>query len=184
MLNKTYLQKQSKEIIKKTFQKEGVVTLFEFFDETTLSTLQKECLKTKHTKEKDPLTHSYSKTTIKHKQLNSSELQKFLSSILKKRINNLSFHLLQFQHKDYIILHDKHKEKSGADVIIDMTSHWHESWGGVVIYTNKNNNYTQLSYAPNSITLIKKEKDTQKFVKYVNNLAGNRKRVLLIATCP
>ena len=89
-------------------------------------------------------------------------------------------YLYSFSQKDYTLLNDSYTEKPGVDIIFDLTVGWDSAWGGTITYVNGTGDALKLPVKPNSLMIIRRQKDEQRFVKYVNHLVGKRKRVFVI----
>ena len=175
-INKFYSGKI--EQVKKSFSEDfPSVTLFDFFEKKDFIKLQKRIRSLQYKKEKKTLTHSHSKASI---TLSDKELINFLSKITNKKIKKLSGQVLSFGWKDYTILHDTVKEKQSYDIIIDLTNSWQEDFGGNIIYVDGTGDYVKIPDRRNTLTIVKRKKNIRHFVKYVNNLAGRKKRNILI----
>ncbi len=164
------------EHIQQAFSTDGHVVLFDFFDEESYNVIKDTATKTKLQHEKNPLTHSYAKAET---SILPDNLFKFVSIIINKKINSPKQTLLQFKHKDYIILNDTTTQPPGVDIILDITENWNEAWGGSIIYTNNSEDYTKIPIQQNTVTIVKRN-NTQRFVKYINNKAQNHKRIFVI----
>jgi len=80
-----------------------------------------------------------------------------------------------------MILNDKYLDKSGIDIIIDITKNWDEKWGGLFTYTDGLGNYVQVPPAENSLTIVKRKKGMNGFINYINHYAKKKERIVLIA---
>ena len=165
------------EKIKKTFEEEGAVTLFNFLKENEFTKLQKTIRSLQFKQSKNILTHSFSSTEFKL----DKEIIAFIERIIEQKISE-NMTVQQFKHKDYMILHDDIKQTESIDIIFNVSS-WSEEFGGQVIYTDGTGDYTQLPVEPSSLTIIRKLTQVNRFVKYVNNKAQNDKRIFLEKSC-
>lgn len=163
------------------------VILFDFFEKEHYHKIKKKLSTINLTPEKNPLTHSY--TTVNTTLFTDSVFEFIFKIILSKttKLNlqnntNIKQILFQFKTKDYLILNDNAIEPPGYDLIFDFTEHWDEHWGGSIIYVDGSGDYTQIPTKGNSLTIIRREKTVHKFVKYVNHLAKDNKRIFLCTT--
>jgi len=170
VINEFYLE--NLETVKRTFQEEGQVVLFDFFTKDFFSLLKKIAEK-KPRPEKDPLLHSFSTVSVDLPEL------PFLRSLFKKQPDFRSY---RFGWKDYTLLHDLDMQKPGIDIIIDLAEDWQEKWGGSVYYVDGTGNFTKMPIKANTLILVKRTSGNNRFIKYVNHLAGTRKRSLLIGS--
>lgn len=156
------------------------VTLFDFFEEKYFIKLQKKLRALNYKKEINPLSYSYSQaeTNIFNKKIFLS----LISKLTDKKIRKLSAQIFSFAWKDYTILHDAVKERGSYEIIIDSTDFWDNKWGGQVIYVDGSSDYWEIPPRRNTLTIIKRKKGLRRFVKYVNNHAGRRKRQLVFMT--
>ncbi len=152
--------------IQEVLDKEGVVTLFNAFTKINLS-------KTNLKKSKNPLTHSYSSS----KTILPTNLKEFLEKLTQSKSKTTT--LYQLKHKDYTILNDDNLTKSNYNILIDLTKNWQPEWGGTVTYTDGEGNIIQIPTEYNSITILNTQ-NLQRYIKYINNLAQNNKRKLII----
>lgn len=95
-------------------------------------------------------------------------------------VQKVDLHVCLFSWKDYIVLSDETVEPASIDLIIDLTDDWPEGAGGEVIYRDRDGNYFPLQIASNMLVLVERKRAIQKFVKYVNHYAGNKRRILLM----
>ena len=182
MINRSYINDIEK--IRTAFNADGKlpsVTLHDFFSEDFYLKLEKEMNLLNYRKEKNILTHSYAKSKLYSKVLaaiNSSELLNYLSSIIGKEIRRVDGEAYKFYWQDYTILNDDVKEELGVDIVIDFTEDWDEDFGGSLFYVD--GTHHQIPVRRNTISVIERKHNVQRFLKYVNNHAGRKKRCLLI----
>ena len=169
MVNENYVKDAGK--IKNVFEKEGVVTLFNFFDETEYLELQKKLTSLKFKHEKKLTSHSYASTILK--DFFDESFVTFITAITNKKLNSTTAYKLKW--KDYSILHDDKKQTLGVEIIIDFTDDWPENAGGNIMYKED-----EVSLAPrgNSVTII--NNTGHRFFQYVNHYGQNNQRLFLI----
>ncbi len=178
-INPIYVKEETITKLKQLFQTDKDIPhlqLHQFFTPNSFQLLQKQFLNQKYSSHKKPLLFSYSIGKSPH----LIDLS-VLSSIIKQKISQIPFKSYQFQHKEYILRNDKTKKSVGIDLIIDLTPHWSDSYGGVLSYTQGKHTIILPSH-PNSLTLIKKNQHTQKYLTYINHYAKKHKRTLLVAS--
>ncbi|OGZ62814.1 MAG: hypothetical protein A2639_01960 [Candidatus Staskawiczbacteria bacterium RIFCSPHIGHO2_01_FULL_34_27] len=170
MINKIYLNNFEK--IKATFQKEGSITFIDFFQEDFFKILQKDVETLNFKKEKDPTAYSYSQANYLFR---SKEFSKFVKKLSGRNLRRPIAYL--FEWKDYTILNDQIKSKTGVDIVFDLTEYWQPEWGGMIIYSDGEGKYIQITPNRNSLTIIKRR--GRKFVKYLNNKSQGRRYILM-----
>ena len=185
MVNPTYKKSETVQQLQSLFKQNNLlpsIQLHTFFTEQEYTTI-KSIIKSstfKHTKQ--PLLYSYSQAPInKELSLYLLEINKIISLILNKKLSLNNSQLLQFQHKDYTLLNDKHLAPAGYDIIFDLTETWNPSYGGNLIYTNGQGTSFTIPAKLNTLTLIKRTKQFQKYVEYINHYAKKQQRYILIA---
>ncbi len=179
MINKIYLEKI--EEIKKSFKLNKdfpSIQLPDFL--TNFEEMKSKITKINFKKDTNLLHHRLSKAEI---ELDLPELAEFLSKVLNKKIKTLNFTAFMLEWKDFMMLNDDCVEKPGIDIMLDFTENWDSESGGQIIYSDgSGENYT-IPVLKNSLTIVERKKGVQKFFKYVNNLANNRRYFLVSLTC-
>ncbi len=190
IINKLYLQEATIQKIISSFNNNKElpsISLINFFENNLFTILRKKILTLKTTPQKKPLQYSYAQSSLpKNLNLffNHTELLSFISIIINQKVEEieLSYHI--FTHKDYLLLHDSLQKKehhdSCFDIIIDLTPKWDEHWGGIITYIDTLGNHHHLPCYNNTLTIIKREKNSQKYLKYINNNTKNNKKYLLM----
>ncbi len=180
MINKYYLENVEK--IKSSFHEKKDfphVILFDFFDDEQYSRVKKILEKIPLKKEKKPLFHSYAHARLSPELQNvfsSSEFTGFIKTIIGQKFKLLNLTIYSFSARDYTLLNDSYKEKPGMDLIFDFTEKWDSSGGGQVTYVNGTGDALKLPIKANSLLIIRRQKNVQRFVKYVNHNAGKERR--------
>jgi len=179
-INPIYLKEDTRQKVRKSFLHSDfpAVLLHDFFVKGFYAELQKKASALDFKREVVVVHHSYavSKLTIA-----SKELLAFLSSVTKKKIDELHFTAYLLTWKDYQILNDRYLEKPGIDIIIDLTEGWDPECGGVVTFTDGRGTVYPLAPAGNSLAMVERKKGLQKYVQYLNHHAKDKKRLFLIA---
>jgi hypothetical protein len=180
-LNPIYLKEETKQKVRKSFLhgEFPAVILQNFLSKEFYTQLAKKVSVLEFKKEHVVIHHSYA---VSKTQLSSKELVDFVSFLTKKKIDGLNFKAYLLTWKDYLILNDKYLEKPGIDIVIDLTEEWNPEWGGILTYTTGRGTVYPIPPAANSIAIVERKKDLQKFIQYVNHYAQGKKRLLLIAT--
>ncbi len=163
------------------------VALFDFLDKEVYYQIRKELLGLSLSPEKRPLFHSYSSAPVPsslRRTLFSPTVIRFIAEITgKKRKREINFNQAQvysFSARDYTLLNDSYKEKPGIDLIFDFTDGWGPSSGGQITYVNGTGDALQLPIQPNMFALVRRQKNTQRFVKYLNHRVGKKKRLFVL----
>ncbi len=128
-----------------------------------------------------PIEHKYERAVIPAailKTINNPEVHKAISSITGKKTSKLSGEFIRLKHQDFSLMHDEHIEKPGTDIIIDLTNDWPIA-GGLITYF-VDGQHIPLPPLGNTLSIIQRKNNVQKYFKYVNNNAGRKKRVLLV----
>lgn len=161
------------------------VQLRQVFNQGFYHKLKKDILSLSYQPDRQLLTHSYLTAALPASLLRLFHSPKFfsvISGIIGRPIQKVDLHAHLFSWKDYTVLSDETIEPAGIDIIIDLTEDWPEGAGGEIIYRDREGNYFPLPSTPNTLTIVNRKRTIQKFVKYVNHYAGNRKRVLLMGS--
>ena len=186
MINNSYLNEQTIKKIRGLFFSDKVfpsIKLQNFFDKRLYDETMKEILNSKYKKMIKPMQHSYSvsKTPKTLAQfINSEQFKNYISEITGKKIKNINGSMYKFGWKDYTLLHDENTQKENFDFILDFAGSWDDRAGGRLIYTDGKGNYNYIPSSDNTLTIVHRKNDFQKFVQYINHYAGNNKRYLFI----
>lgn len=149
-MNKEYLA--SLDVIREHFQKEGVISLKEFFDQVPevgdIQSLYQ------------PADYRYEKATVTLNQLTID----FLENITDKKFEQVDVYL--FSHKSFDLR--KFFKKEGVFVVANISSEEYEDVGGEV-FVIKDDEPLQIPTSINTITLINVSPEDESFVSYVNH---------------
>ena len=176
-INKIYLQKEVIDNIKQTFQSSKKIQLQEFFEKEFFCKIKRQVTQAKYKKYRNPLKYSYSKARLPLR-LNSNVIA-YILAITGTKVKKIKFEPYFLSWRDYTILSDKEK-KSSLDIVIDFTKRWDDRYGGLVVYTNNNENF-HLAAKSNTLSLIR-TKNTKRFFQYVNHLSNKKGRFFALAT--
>jgi len=114
--------------------------------------------------------------------LRSKEAAELVSLIVDKQVRCKVIGIFIMTHGDYTVLHDQNQELFGYDVILDLTPDWDNRACGYHSYVDGNGaELVRVAPAMNALTIVKRDKNAMKFLKYVNHHAGNDKRIFLQA---
>ena len=179
--NPSYLKDEMKQKIRKSFlhSEFPAVLLNDFFTKEFYLELKKKVSTLDFKKNVNVLHHSYATAPFK---VSFKELPHFISFVTKKKVDEINFTAYLLTWKDYQILNDRYLEKSGIDMIIDVTDHWDSTWGGAVTFTNGKGTIHPLNLIGNSVALVERTKGLQRYIQYFNHHGKEKKRLLLIAS--
>ena len=184
MINRFYVKNLEK--IKASFHEKKDfphLVLFDFLDKTKYRLVEKEIQRISFSHEKKPLLHSYGSATVPFslaKIFLSKGLVDFISAIIGKKLKLKNKpKLYSFLVGDYTLLNDSRAEKDGIDIIFDLTEHWDPSGGGAITYVDGTGDALKLPINSNSLMIVRRQRNMQRFVKYVNHNAGKKKRMFL-----
>ncbi|MBI2581817.1 hypothetical protein HYV87_01650 [Candidatus Woesearchaeota archaeon] len=180
-LNHGYLKEETKQKVRKSFFHSDfpAILLNDFFDQGFYTELKKKILSLNFKRDAVILHHSYAISSYK---ITSKEFCDFISFITKKKIDEITFSAYLLTWKDYMILNDKYLQKPGIDVIIDLTDNWNAELGGVVTFTDGKGTVYPITPTENSLAIVERKKNLQKYIQYINHYAKDKKRLLLIAS--
>ena len=176
-VNEDYLNEDILEEMKKSYLDRRVLKLDGFLKDEVYDELVKMLMDVEGTKIKVADKYSYSKVDNLHgleRLFLSREFLELFDFIIDWKFEKCEIEIRKFKHGDYTLLHDS-DERKGIEFIFIFTDKWDDSFGGQIIYTdNLNKGRTFIfSIKGNSLILIDRER-LGRFVKYVNNLAGDR----------
>ncbi len=118
------------------------------------------------------------------KLFNAQKLHSILAAITGQKIKKqkTTHELLSFAHCDYTLLHNKLRQSPGIMLFLELTPLWDPSWGGYtsIIGTKSGKELLRINPVPNTLTIMRLEKNMKWFVKYVNHLTGRKKRVFIL----
>lgn len=162
------------------------VQLQQFFTEEFYEKIVSEVNGTPFQKAVQPLQYSYARAdgpSGLHSFFSSLEWKDFWFSLTGKKTDSPTLALYEFGWKDYTLLHDALVEKPGFDVIVDFTFDWNPDAGGAVRYVDGSGEFTTIACASNSLTIVRRNKNVQRFVQYVNHYAGMKRRMFALIQC-
>lgn len=183
MINKIYLKEENMGKLRKIFnlnRELRSIKMEKFFDKQDFNKIKKSILQSRFIKKEKPMHYKYSISKNKNfnKALNSKSMKNLISKITGKKIRKINGNICCFGWKDYTLLHDDAIEKPGFDIIFDFNEYWNSDSGGIVAYSDNHGNSNAIEPGCNTLIIVKRKKGVKKFVKYLNNLAGKRKRML------
>ncbi len=186
MIDNYYLE--NLEIIKKSFHEKKDfphVLLFDFFDNQDYLRVKKQVGKISLKREKKPLFHSYASASLSLELGNlfsSQEFTDFVLAVIGKKLNSSTARIYSFSARDYTLLNDTYNEKAGVDILFDFTEEWDASAGGQITYVDGTGDALKLPIRRNSLMIVRRQKNVQRFVKYVNHIAGKKRRLFVLVS--
>jgi hypothetical protein len=188
-INPNYLLKHTLYSAAEHFAKDGSIQLHQFLIPAMAEKVRAAVSRASLVQEYAPDRYSFHepKSVPIGKQLQNvlkatHEIKDIISTIVQKQVKYQDSCWRVYQHKDYTLLHDKNKEQPGYDVIIDLTPDWDNRACGYHSYVDGNGTeLVRVQPAMNALTIVKRDKNTMRFVKYVNHRAGNGRRIVLQA---
>ena len=184
MIKQIYLQDLKK--LKEAFYSDkefSHLILFDFLEDEFYRHLKDRIDQLQFKKDKQPLTHSFSKAEAGELLIELIESVNFkilINAITNKNIDRKNIFVYNLTWEDYTILNDQKKEDGGFDIIIDFTNYWDKSYGGSLIYVNGNGDYLKIPTKKNTFSIVKRKKGVNRFIKYVNNHAKDRSRTICL----
>ncbi len=186
MINKGYLSTEIVEKLSQEFYKNNAlpsVTLMEFFERKEFDRMISEISAINFKVCRRRMEFSYKKSVLPEsikKVISNEFLKAYISSIIGKKIKKIEGEIRVFGWKDYTLINDKTIEKPSVELIIDFSVKMRNDCGGGIIYVDGTGEYSEILSSHNSITLLNRKKGIQKFVKYVNHLAGKDNKIYFI----
>lgn len=115
------------------------------------------------------------------KFIRSADFAAIISAIVGKKVKIKHASWRGYTHGDYTVRHDKLPEPPGYDIVLDFTPRWDPRACGQHSFVQGGQEIIRIPPVFNSLTIVKRPKHVQKFVKYVNHRAGKDKRIVLEA---
>ncbi|MBI2148484.1 hypothetical protein HYU23_02295 [Candidatus Woesearchaeota archaeon] len=178
MINKTYFDKSAIEDILFTINKYGSIQLHSFFNEEFYSNILIKISKIKLKKFYNPCLFFYRAIDFSDSEI-TSMFNNFVRILFGRKLILKSAKLFCFSHKDYSLLNDKINEIDGLKVIVELTDKWNNLSNGYNSFVQRNQEVLRVNSVRNSVTILRTSKNMKSFVKYVNHLALNDKRIFL-----
>ncbi|RKP17474.1 hypothetical protein ROZALSC1DRAFT_7711, partial [Rozella allomycis CSF55] len=102
--------------------------------------------------------------------LQSHEFISFIEKICNMSLKVLQAELQKFGHRNYTLVNDNFLDPEGLDVLyFAMNNDWSEEWGGLVHYISGKDTLLSIPPTCNTLTLVMRDSEVIKFVKYVNS---------------
>ena len=111
--------------------------------------------------------------------LQSQDFLETVSILSGKTPKEVICELRLFEHENYTLLHDEIAQPEGIAFELEFTPIWNEKWGRCTIFARKKKELACITPTPNTLTLVRQDKNTKSFVKYVNHLAEKNIRIVL-----
>lgn len=174
MINELYKKGNVILEIKNSLEKNKVIKLEEFLTEKIKNSGK---LKFKKEKIADRFSYEEAKNKELEKIFLSKEIKEFLKKITKKGIKNIR--VLRFGHKNYRILHDEKNPQKEEKFYFFVCKKWKHESGGNIAFKKEDGKVFYLTPTHNSLSIVKKEKNWEEFLQYINHLAGKEKFILI-----
>jgi hypothetical protein len=173
MINSIYLRKDVQSQMQQSFEQQKVLVLNDFLDMDGLNEIKPlwnvkgkpECRADLYSYEKLP----NSKTFLK------PEFLSFLANIVGRQPKKISLETRKFGHRDFTLIHDEVKQQKRFVILYRNVQEWENAWGGQAVFTKNNATPLIFPLTNNQLVILACDKDTFEFVKYVNNLAGEKR---------
>jgi len=181
-----YLNNQTIKEAQDFFEKEAFIQLNSFLENENIIQLKNKLEKQEIKEIYNPMKHRFQEINIsKIYDLDLIKLIEFFrSKFFLEYIEditgfNLSYkfvNLRKFSHWDFTLIHDDFQEKEDIiDVIFDLSDIFQENMGGILTYATKEEEIFYLDPSFNSLSILYKPESVISYLKYINNLAENRK---------
>lgn len=188
-INRIYLDHEIKCQMKEFFESEGFLQLNDFIQKNNLTNIKKNILEQDLKEIYNPILikkkQMFKKDTYNHEILklieffSSKDFIQFIEEILDLELMLHKIELNIYSHKDFILLSDYAKKDETIDIIFDLSDTWNEFYGGILTYTTNEEEVFYLEPSFNTLTFLYKPEEIMKYLKYVNNLAKNKKIIRL-----
>lgn len=170
MLNPTYNDKKTLTKIRQQLNADfPSIQLHKILTRAAYAQLRQKLLARTYTHERIADKHSYARTPLRAEHLTA--IITLIENIIERKFKNTELYAYQMRWKDYTLMHDE-KTKECTQFILDFTEDWNESWGGTTIYHDQD--YHIIPPHHNTLIIVKRSKQTQQFIKYLNNHAKER----------
>lgn len=106
------------------------------------------------------------------KCLFSKDFDKLINELLNLNLKRIDSKFTKYERGDFILINEKNNHKEDIyEVIIDFTEEEFdcENFGGKITYTDKSKELFYLNPNFNTLTIFKRKKGINKFLKYINS---------------
>lgn len=185
-INNMYIGNKISEEMQEFFQNEGFLQLTSFLEKKQIMVIEKILKKKKFELKCNPMQEKKSELNLKG--LYDFEIISFIEFFKSKYFLNFiekltGFELImtdikvsKYKQSDFTILHDKLKKKDDQiKVIFDLSDDWDEKNGGILTFTTKREEIFYLEPSFNSLNIIYNSGEIISYLKYINNLAKDKK---------
>lgn len=183
-INKSYLNKQSKNQISDFFENNGFVQLLDFFENIDDKKIKENFNKSKFSDIYKPLETKKQELNLKElfefeiiqliEYFRSKEFLNYIENICSFELNFNSIEISRYKSGDYLILNDNQIREEVIEIIFDLSDEFEEKMGGLQVYTTKEEEVLYLEPQFNALTILYKPQEIMKYLKYINNLAKNK----------
>ena len=162
-INKFYLKNEVLSAIKSAFASKRMVALKDFANATTDGKWTQKYVPDKYCFE------SHAPIPLQ------KEIAAFAREVTGK--SPLDEGVRRFSHGSYTILHDREIQKPGVLALLFLDE-WKEEWGGKIVLMKDGHTITSFIPQKNTLLLLERKKGERYFVKYVNNKARAKLRIV------
>ncbi|KAI9298167.1 hypothetical protein K502DRAFT_311885 [Neoconidiobolus thromboides FSU 785] len=178
-INKDYLNKENIQKINLQFNKDATIELRQFLLPEVYQTSCEELnqiiwhpiLGPAHIRKYRKAVEMSKTLSLLKELFQSDQFLQLLNELLNQNLMQYYGELRQFCGGDYTLLHDHALEPEGIDLIFplikDLSQVWKSDYGGNLSYVLDGNELFSHLPSNNCLTLIKREKDTYRFLKYL-----------------
>ena len=181
-----YLNNQTIEDAQKFFETEAFIQLNSFLENKNILDLKNKLDKLETKKIYNPMKYKFQEINIKNiydldlikliEFFRSKDFLEYIENITGFNLNYKSIKLDKFSHGDFTIIHDDFQEKEDViDIIFDLSDVFNENMGGILTYATKEEEIFYLGPTFNTLSILFKPESVVSYLKYINNLAKNRK---------
>jgi|GEM_PF-4081416 len=173
MINEYYANKEIINMMIQKLKKDHVIELQQFTKPEFAQKISREVKKLRFQREEKLMSHSYGYST--DKRVLSEIVREIIPFIIDiMPIKNLDLSIVKFEHKDYILIHEK-KQKT---FILDLTQQWSDAFGGQTVFSNMKGENIIINQKFNS--LILSDDKRHMFIKYINNKSKKIARYVVV----
>ncbi len=115
--------------------------------------------------------------------LKSDALRDYIQTIFEKTYEQRQVQLRSYGSGDYTVLHDAAETYEGFLLIYEPGAEWRQEYGGYEVVVRPKEDPLIIPPRPNTLAVINCTKETRWFTKYINSLAGDKKRYVIWCEC-
>lgn len=183
MINPVYLKKEIGLEMNKVFKNEGVIKLSDFLNSENYLNLSLKLWNAKGRRVLIPDKCSFEELQERSVKefVSSKDFTNLINKIIGKEARVDEIIVKRMGWRDFTLIHDEEKEINKEEKIeffFFISGKWDSKCGGSKIY---NHDGKTLVFSPesNSLCIIKKKRDMNSFIKYINHFAGKEKFIVV-----